>query len=345
MIAECENYNYICKNDIFNYLMIKEVKYPLYFVLSTMAYTFVFTFFYCWMKYGEISPLLDVDVFLTSLFFNFVPTCGLALINWLIVFKIKITNNTVAKILFDVILSALVLVAINHAFVAIVKHPVNMGGTVFNDAMLLMIVEIIYFSRKYGDSIRREAIVSQENLQYKYEVLKAQIDPHFLFNSLNILYSLISLDRQKSRDFVLSLSDIYRYVMTQENKNRIHISEELQFLESYISILRIRYDGCFNVEIHRSNENLDMAMIIPFTLQLLIENAIKHNEISSRNNLSVIIDIDASGIKVSNQIVPRQAETVSRIGLRYLSQLYALHNKYFYTETKNERFIAHVPYL
>jgi LytS/YehU family sensor histidine kinase len=242
-------------------------------------------------------------------------------------------------------MSAISLVVINYAFVWIMHENVNIGGSIFNDIMALLIIEIIYFSQRYKLSVKRESLVKQENLKYKYEVLKAQINPHFLFNSLNILYSLIALDRQKSRDFVLSLSDIYRYVMSQENKNKIHINEELQFLESYISILRIRYDGCFNVEIHRSAEDTDMAMIIPFTLQLLIENAIKHNEISSKNSLTVNIDITPSYIIVSNFITPRKAESVSRIGLRYLSQLYALYNKRFYVEKRDNTFYAYVPYI
>lgn len=345
MIADYRNNSYIYGEIIKDEVMREKIKSASYFMLSTMAYTLVFTVCYCWMKFDGFSPLYDVNVFLLSFLFNFIPTCILAIAIWTIVFEIRITNRTVVKIILDIVLSSLVLMAINYAFVLIMQKPINPGGSVFNEIMLLLITEIIYFSKKYRYSVQREALAQQENQKYKYEILKSQIDPHFLFNSLNILYSLISLDRQKSRDFVLSLSDIYRYVMLQENKSRIHVDEELHFLESYISILRIRYDGCFDVVINRHTENVDMAMIIPFTLQLLIENAIKHNEISSKHHLTITIDITSSGINVSNYITPRKAETVSRIGLRYLSQLYALHDKRFFVEKKENVFLAHVPYI
>lgn len=345
IIADCQNYSYICENFIKDEVMRRKIRNTFYFTLSVMAYTLIFTVCYCWMKFGSILPLLELKQFTLTFIFNFIPTFLLAIVNWMIVFQLRFNGSTVPKIALDIILSAATLVAINYAFVLIMREPVNMAGSVFNDVMLLLILEIIYFSQKYRYSVQREAIAQRENQKYKYEILKAQIDPHFLFNSLNILYSLISLDRQKSRDFVLSLSDIYRYVMLQENKSRIHVDEELNFLESYLSILKIRYDGCFTAVITKHTDNLDMAMIIPFTLQLLIENAIKHNEISSKHSLTINIDITSSGIDVSNYITPRKAESVSRIGLRYLSQLYALHEKQFYVEKKDNIFLAHVPYI
>lgn len=345
MIANYQINNYLCENLITDIEMREKIKFSFYFVLATTAYTFVFTVCFCWMKYGTFSPLYDINLFVLSFLFNIVPTLILAMINWLIVFRFKISSSPVVKIVFDIALSACSLMAINHIFELIMNKSVNTGGSVFNDVMLLLIIEIIHFSQKYKYSVQREALAQQENQKYKYDILKSQIDPHFLFNSLNILYSLISLDRQKSRDFVLALSDIYRYVMLQENKSKIHVDEELQFLESYISILRIRYDGCFNVNIIRHTNNIDMAMIIPFTLQLLTENAIKHNEISSKHNLTVNIDITGSGIDVTNLITPRKAESISRIGLKYLSQLYALHERKFYVEKKDGIFLAHVPYI
>lgn len=345
LLAAYQNNSYICGNIPEDEIMRAKIKFASYFLLSVMAYTLVFSVCYCLMKYGNITRLFDLKDFALSFIFNFIPTCLLAIINWVIVFKIRATKGTVAKIAFDVSLSSVTLIGINYAFVFIMNESVNIGGSVFNDAMVLLIIELIYFSQKYRYSVQRELLAQQENQKYKYEILKAQIDPHFLFNSLNILYSLISLDRQKSRDFVLYLSDIYRYVMLQENKTRIHVDEELQFLESYISILQIRYDDCFKVEINRQDENNDMAMIIPFTLQLLIENAIKHNEISSKHNLTLNIDITSSGIDVSNHITPRKAESVSRIGLRYLTQLYSLHDKKFYAEKRGDIFFAHVPYI
>lgn len=242
------------------------------------------------------------------------------------------------------IASMIGLSVINGLFMLVTGWSVDWAGTVFNALMLLMFFEMLFYFQKFQRSREREAMIKQENLNYKYEVLKAQVNPHFLFNSLNILYSLISIDADKSKDFVVELSAMYRYILNQENKNEILLDSEMQFIDSYIKILKMRYCNQFDVEIIATG-NHSNARIIPFTMQLLIENVIKHNEISDLHPMLISIELGESEVRISNTIVPRKAGSETHLGLKYITQLYALRNKQFVFEHNEKNFTAIVPYL
>lgn len=120
-------------------------------------------------------------------------------------------------------------------------------GTLLNNMLILLFVEWVFYFQNYVQSCRNMEITERKNIQYRYDVLKSQINPHFLFNSLNLLSSLISIDPRKATKFTISLAAMYRYILANNGKNIISLTKELEFLSSYITILKMRYKDKFNI--------------------------------------------------------------------------------------------------
>jgi YesN/AraC family two-component response regulator len=165
--------------------------------------------------------------------------------------------------------------------------------------------------------------LQEENSISQFETLKAQINPHFLFNSLNVLSSLIYIDQDKASKFVRQLSKVYRYILDSKDRDLIKLEEELPFIESYIFLLKTRFDQNLIV-----NQDLPVEkqhhMIAPMVLQLLIENAIKHNIISKSKPLTINISIvDNAYLQVRNNLqLKTSTEITSQIGLKNIQKRY-----------------------
>ena len=162
-----------------------------------------------------------------------------------------------------------------------------------------------------------------ENLQNRYNALKNQTDPHFLFNSLNTLNGLIGYDDERAREYVEQLSAVFRYTM--QDHSVIKVSEELQFVESYIYLMKIRYNDGLHVHIQHVGLYQE-SYILPFGLQTLIENAIKHNVISRKDPLCILIEATGNGtLRVENNRQPKQGEkNTTGLGLANLNERYRL---------------------
>ncbi|MGN0205670.1 MAG: sensor histidine kinase, partial [Muribaculaceae bacterium] len=220
---------------------------------------------------------------------------------------------------------------------------VDWAGTILNDIIILMGVEMVYYFRRLSKARQEAEEARLLAVQYRYDALKSQINPHFLFNSLNLLYSLVSIDTVRSKHFIRELSRMYRYIMAQQNRECVSVAEEFDFLTSYVSVLEMRYNNKFKVKIE--GQPASDRYIIPFTMQLLIENITKHNAITAKSPMDVTIAITEEEIVISNPVYPRETESVSHFGLRYISQLYGSHGKVFRVEKDNNKFTAHVPIL
>lgn len=169
----------------------------------------------------------------------------------------------------------------------------------------LLIVQILKLRQKSKhDDIDKE-ILKREKVQSELNEIKNQMNPHFLFNSLNSLHSLIRSNPDKATLFVTNLSMLYRYVLQSKEKDLVCINEELTFLKNYTDLIHIRYRDKFqiNIDIEKSN----LYLLIPvLSIQLLVENAIKHNEISEENPLKVIINIIDKHLVVTHKLRPRK---------------------------------------
>ena len=159
-------------------------------------------------------------------------------------------------------------------------------------------------------------------MTYKYESLRNQINPHFLFNSLNVLSELVYDDQDLAVKFIRQLSDLFRYVLDSRDKELVPLSEELKFTESYVFLLKIRFEDKLNIKTEIEAQTSDY--LIPMTLQLLIENAVKHNEISAAFPLTISIRRKNGFLEVENNLQPKEVGEDSRkTGLKNLIQQYA----------------------
>jgi hypothetical protein len=161
-----------------------------------------------------------------------------------------------------------------------------------------------------------------ESIQAQLQNLKNQINPHFLFNNMSVLSSLVYKDQDKAVDFINQLSKVYRYLLDNKDSELVSLEDELHFIRSYTYLLKIRFDTNIVFLIDLETESLK-KMLPPMALQILIENAIKHNEISSDFPLTVKITSKNDILEVSNNLQLRlNNEESSKTGLKNISERY-----------------------
>lgn len=208
--------------------------------------------------------------------------------------------------------------------------PLQMNMTVLyvKDVVIVFLTFLfsmtIFLMKQNHNKVVEVQDLEIENLQNRYTALKSQTDPHFLFNSLNTLNGLIGEDDQRAREYVQQLAQVFRHSM--RNKMVVHLSEELDFAHSYLYLMCIRYFDCINVNFDIDPQYLDYY-IIPSALQILLENAIKHNVATLKNPLSIDIRTTKDAIEVTNKLQRRELHTVdtsSGVGLENLMEQYRL---------------------
>lgn len=181
--------------------------------------------------------------------------------------------------------------------------------TIFISILSVMI--FIYFFEDYLSSIKKNHQLALELSEYKleksyakYHSLKKQLNPHFLFNSFNSLISLIPTSQHKAEKFVVELSNIYRYNLSQSDEVVVKLSDELNMNKSYIHLQKFRFGKALIYE-EILKEDISKYLIPPMTIQILVENAIKHNSVSKNAPLAIYIEISDNTIFVSNNLQPK----------------------------------------
>lgn len=194
------------------------------------------------------------------------------------------------------------------------------------------------------ETVKQEIVAKTETA--KFESLKSQIDPHFLFNSLNVLTSLIGENPYQAEKFTTKLSKVYRYVLEQRNKDLIPLSEELQFAKTYMELLGMRFEDAVQFEIPSTVSDQELK-IVPLSLQLLLENAVKHNVVSSLKPLKIKIYEQGGYLIIENNINPKEAIGKStKVGLRNIADRYGLiTQKRVVIENDNKTFKVSLPLL
>ena len=192
---------------------------------------------------------------------------------------------------------------------------------------IVIIFHFIYFYTKYQKKKVKESQIVAKNETAKFESLKNQLDPHFLFNSLNVLTSLIGENPNQAEKFTTKLSKVYRYVLEQKDKDIIPLEDELKFAKSYMELLKMRFEDGINFSIPEILSNSELK-IVPLSLQLLLENAVKHNVITSSNPLEINIYEEHGYLVVENNINPKASlEKSTKVGLKNINQRYSLITK------------------
>lgn len=204
---------------------------------------------------------------------------------------------------------------------------------------------VLFFKNWKAATIQQEEL-KRAHLALQYQSLKDQVRPHFLFNSLSSLATLIHTDAEKATHFVHKLSDVYRYVLEQRENELVPLKEELKFLDDFLYLQKIRFGDSLQIE---NALDLDTSrLVIPLSLQLLVENAIKHNEVSSEHPLKVeILSTGQGQVIIRNKIrKKKQSEHSLGMGLENLrKQLAFFSEEALLVEEREDYFIVRMPTL
>lgn len=170
------------------------------------------------------------------------------------------------------------------------------------------------------ETIRAERL-EKEKIATQYESLRNQVNPHFLFNSLNALSELVYENQELAVEYIRQLSQVYRYVLDSRNREVVSLYEEIDFMESFIFLQKIRFGN--NLKVTIDVDKSDSRYILPLSLQILIENAIKHNEISEENPLHIVVNQDDNYLSICNKMKKKRSmDKGTGIGLENIKMRY-----------------------
>ncbi|MDY8137387.1 2TM domain-containing protein [Aquimarina sp. 2201CG5-10] len=212
------------------------------------------------------------------------------------------------------------------------------------------IISLFFHAFYFYKELQKQKITEQKIIagtaSAKFAALKNQLDPHFLFNSLNVLTSLIEENPRMAQKFTTSLSKVYRYVLEQKNKELVTIDEELNFAKTYMTLVKLRFEDSIIFDIPEKSSNPE-AKVVPLSLQILLENTIKHNIVMPEKPLHIKIYEEDGFLIVENNLQPKEViKQSSGVGLGNVQQRYALLTKREFTVYKTGKaFIAKLPIL
>lgn len=187
-----------------------------------------------------------------------------------------------------------------------------------------LIYEILFLSKERELDTKIVRQLDRERSQAELQALTNELDPHFIFNSLNTLNHLILNNPEQAHLFNNKLAQVYKYFLINRVRELISLEEELEFIENYFFLLQIRHDNKLQLQ-SELGDNYNTVMIPPCALQILMENAIKHNEFSDANPLKIKIAMNGQYLKVSNNVKPKMYSVTSTgIGLKNLSSRYKI---------------------
>jgi hypothetical protein len=189
---------------------------------------------------------------------------------------------------------------------------------------VMLVFYVIYFYKALQEQKVKEHKIIAGRANAQFDALKNQLDPHFLFNSLNVLAALIEEDPEKAQKFTGSLSKVYRYVLEQKNKDLVTVGEELKFAKTYMELLKMRFEDAilfeFSAELLKSE-----AKVVPLSLQLLLENAVKHNRVTAVEQLKINICESQKMLVIKNNLQHKEIlKTSSGVGLSNIKERYKL---------------------
>ena len=225
-----------------------------------------------------------------------------------------------------------------------IRRAVTLFRGSFLNAFLYFIAYVLFLSQKNQQALVENERLKHENLEARLSVLKQQLSPHFLFNSLGILSALT--ENNKARKYIQQLSNIYRYLLNSNESHLAELRSELGFIQSYLYVLQERFEDALRVTINipdtEGGRKLPAA-----SLQLLIENAIKHNVASAEEPLYINVYLDGGYIVVSNNINPRSTmEESNGIGLYNIAERYKLlSDKEIIIKNSGDSFTVKLPLL
>lgn len=311
----------------------------------------VMTYFVCnsclesWKKYTLISLLVASMWIILWL--------GNEFISHVLDEKIPWTKKPITRLVMGAI--AVIVYSVSATFVLVklfeIGFSLNIGvvNQLYVTVIITIVITIIMTSRSFLFNWRQSAIdaekLQKESIAARYESLKNQVNPHFLFNSFNALTNLVYEDQDKAAKFIKQLSEVYRYVLDTRDKEVVPIEEELKFLKSYIFLQQIRFGEKLKIEIEITNAQ---AQVAPLALQMLIENALKHNVASEDDPLFIKLYSSDDYIVVENNIQKKTSygEPSAGVGLENIRNRYDfLSNRKVEIIQNDKKFLVKLPAL
>ncbi|HTI09366.1 MAG TPA: histidine kinase [Puia sp.] len=242
----------------------------------------------------------------------------------------------ISLFLINIVYSGLLSALLLNVWVMFARESYGSGGPLVNTSLIIIIAacfitniyEILFLNREMEHSQSRVEQLNIAKAQAELEALKNQIDPHFIFNSLNTLSFLITRDPQNARLYNDTLAKVYRYILSNKEKDMVLLREEIEFISNYFYLLKIRFGDAISMVIEITDLSSEDFLIPPISMQALVENAIKHNEFNDRTPLTINISISSNYAIVRNIINPKNYATpTSKIGLGNLDHRYKLITK------------------
>ncbi len=216
------------------------------------------------------------------------------------------------------------------------EKPANYIVAIIITLVVTLAIHAFYFYKDYQENKVKEQKVIAGNASAQFESLKNQIDPHFLFNSLNVLSSLIEENPENAQKFTTSLSKIYRYVLEQKDKELVTVREELTFAKTYMNLLKMRFENSITFELSEEDD-YEEAKVVPLSLQLLLENCIKHNVVSESKPLHIKIYSKDNQLVVENNLQKKEVLSDRKgVGLQNIVNRYAILTKRSVLVEENE---------
>jgi two-component system LytT family sensor kinase len=240
----------------------------------------------------------------------------------------RITVQTAVSIVYTILAATCLTFLLSFVFVECQFDREHVSRDIMTSIIPTFLVtsvyESVYFFQEWKKNIQQTEALAKENIISQFEALKNQVDPHFLFNSLNTLAALIDEENEPAQKYLEQLSDVYRYVLISKDKTTVTLAEELAFLESYIYLNKTRFRDNLVVENTISEEYYHKYMVAPLTLQMLVENAIKHNIVSKEKPLTIrLAPGDNEYISVENNIQEKTTlEKSTKVGLQNIINRY-----------------------
>ena len=324
----------------------------------------VFTIIFCAFLGNDFTVKNVLLTFFLSCLYSFGLGFGNGYLNVILDKKWDWLEQTNLRVYYGILVTVLytipAVIAINYVVFVIVQK-VSLAKF-FSEEMLL--VNLFYIILSLGVSTFMQARsfmikwkqaskteVTQQKIiagtaNAKFETLKNQIDPHFLFNSLNVLSSLIEENPDNAQRFTTSLSKIYRYVLEQKDKELVSVTEELSFAKTYMNLLKMRFENSLFYELPETIINPE-AKVVPLSLQLLLENTVKHNVVSEQKPLHIRIFVDGDYLAIQNDLQKKEVlQSRQGVGLQNIVDRYSIiTNRNVLIDENEQTFTVRIPIL
>jgi sensor histidine kinase YesM len=261
----------------------------------------------------------------------------------------KIISLLLAISFYTIPISALLLTGWYYIF----AHGKVNWNTVYTTTLIIMlcvifithVYETVFLVRESETEMVKNEQLEKAKAQAELEALKNQIDPHFIFNSLNTLSHLIEDNPVKAKQFNDNMAEVFRYILQNKTKELVLLREEIFFLQDYFSLLKIRFGEAVQLNLDIPDDVFDHYLVPPISIQVLIENAIKHNEFSDKTPLIIDIILSEEGLLVRNAIRKKILRKSSGTGLYNLNERYKLLTDKSIEIKEGREFIVNLPVL